>query len=130
MNAVKFDLNAYLWDDSNLHPDFAASFKRRRADGSYWKDAWAGRLPIRQVKPIECADGLTMSVQASETHYCSPRSNLGPYTEVEVGFPSQLVEELMEYAESPSTPTDTVYAYVPVTVVEAVIEKHGGLKQQ
>lgn len=82
---------------------------------------------LRQVLPITCADGLRLSVQASRDHYCTPRDSVGPWTAVEVGFPSERVEELMEYAENPKAPTDTVYGWVPVEVVEAVIEKHGGI---
>ena len=33
----------------------------------------------------------------------------------------------MNYAETPENPTETVYGWVPVEVVESVIEKHGGL---
>lgn len=44
----------------------------------------------------------------------------------EVGFPNQREELLMPYAEDPETPTETVYGYVPVTLVEQIIEKHGG----
>ena len=69
-----------------------------------------------------------MSVQASEGHYCRPRNNFGPYSMVEVGYPSEAVPELMEYAESPQTPTGTVYGYVPVEVVDVVIAAHGGIK--
>lgn len=82
---------------------------------------------FRQVRPIKCADGLELSVQASVTHYCSPRNGIGPWTAVEIGYPSERVEEFMEYAENPDEPTDTVYGRVPVEVVEAVIEKHGGI---
>lgn len=77
--------------------------------------------------PIECADGLTLSVQASVTHYCTPRDSVGPWIAVEIGFPSRRVGEFMEYAENPDDATGTVYGYVPVEVVEAVIEKHGGI---
>lgn len=35
----------------------------------------------------------------------------------------------MEYAENPSEPTDTVYGYVPVSIVEAVINSRGGIVQ-
>jgi hypothetical protein len=76
---------------------------------------------------IECADGLILSVQASSTHYATPRINHGPYTHVEVGYPSEPVEELMPYAEDGDCPTQTVYGYVPVEVVEQVIESHGGI---
>lgn len=76
---------------------------------------------------IVCADGLRLSVQAGDTHYCSPRDMNGPYYEVEVGFPSQPIDALMEYAEDPKDPTGTVYGYVPVSVVDAVIKEHGGM---
>ncbi|MFA5377810.1 MAG: hypothetical protein WC455_18815 [Dehalococcoidia bacterium] len=81
------------------------------------------------IRPkIECADGLILSVQASHGHYCTPREDEGPYTAVEVGYPSEAIPEFMEYCESPERPTDTVYGWVPFEVVEAVIEKHGGAK--
>jgi len=75
---------------------------------------------------IRCRDGFIMSVQVSKCHYCTPRNNIGPWTHVEVGFPSQKEDLLMEYAEDPDHPTETVYGYVPVEIVMAVIEKHGG----
>ena len=48
------------------------------------------------------------------------------YETCEVGFPNQREELLMPYAEDTETPTETVYGYVPVTLVEQIIEKHGG----
>ena len=76
--------------------------------------------------PIECADGFRMSVQASEYHNCAPQENEGPYEEVEVGYPSMEEPLLTPYAEDPSRLTETVYAWVPMHVVEKVIQKHGG----
>lgn len=35
----------------------------------------------------------------------------------------------MQYAEDEDRPTATVYGYVPVSVVEALIDKHGGIKE-
>lgn len=85
------------------------------------------REGFRQVRPIQCATGLRFSAQASMTHYCTPRDSTGPWEAVEIGFPSKRVAEFMDYAENPDDPTDTVYGYVPVEVVEAVIERHGGI---
>ncbi len=34
---------------------------------------------------------------------------------------------ILEYAEMPSDPTHTIYGQVPVDVVDALIEKHGGM---
>ena len=75
-----------------------------------------------------CEDGFSMSVQASFGAYCEPREDgAESYSEVEVGFPSEVEPLLMEWVESPNRPTETVYAYVPSSVVREVIEKHGGL---
>jgi hypothetical protein len=79
------------------------------------------------AKRIECADGFSLSVQAAHVAYCSPRRNIGPWHEVEVGFPSERPDYIMEYAEDPRRPTDTVYGYVPIELVEKLIAKHGGL---
>lgn len=81
----------------------------------------------KQMPKIFCCDGFSMSIQASQNHYCSPREDEGPYTAVEVGYPSEKEEKLMEYAENPSRPTDTVYGYVPVQLVNQIIDDHGGV---
>ena len=77
---------------------------------------------------IKCADNFEMSVQASKFHYCEPRLDSSYYVSVEVGFPSEKEDLLMEWADTPEDPTGTVYGWVPVEVVEEVIEKHGGIK--
>ena len=38
---------------------------------------------------VICKDGATLSVQAGEYLYCTPRNNSGPWGKVEVGFPSE-----------------------------------------
>jgi hypothetical protein len=76
---------------------------------------------------IICADGFSMSVQASSFTCCSPRlTGASVYSEVEVGFPSARVESLMPYCEDRHNPTDTVYGWVPVEIVSAIIANHGG----
>lgn len=86
------------------------------------------RNRCQQVPRLFCADGFNMSVQASDTHYCSPRDAIGPWQSVEVGLPSEPVAELMPYADDAEHPTGTVYGYVPVEVIDAIIAAHGGLK--
>lgn len=78
----------------------------------------------------ECEDGFTISIQASEFHYCTPRTNLstGNYDTVELGFPSEADELITEYAENPDNLTRTVYGYVPIEIVDELIKKHGGFK--
>jgi len=93
-------------------------------------------MVLPYIKPINkvavCADGFQMSVQASHFHYCSPRNDEGPYSTVEVGFPSEQEDLLVPYAEvwkdkgEEVDYTDLVYAYVPSSVVLEVVAKHGG----
>ena len=78
--------------------------------------------PMKELAPwIVCADGFALSVQASYTHYCSPRTDRGPYSKVEVGYPTEESPELEEFDSG------GVYGFVPVEIVDAVIEQHGGI---
>lgn len=81
------------------------------------------------VRPrICCKDGFSISVQGgTEFHYCTPRKHCNQYIEVELGFPSAVDILIGEYAEDPSDPTGTVYGYIPIEVVESLVEKHGGM---
>ena len=88
------------------------------------------RRPGYPLPGITCADGFTMSVQAGLFTYCSPRNDVGPWVEVEVGYPSSPEPMLFEYAETPGDWTNTVYPYTPVQVVANVIEVHGGFKEE
>ena len=79
------------------------------------------------AKPIECTDGFTMSVQASEFHYATPRSNnTKAYIEYEVGYPSEREELLMPFHECEDS---TVFCWVPAEVIIQVILKHGGMRR-
>ena len=83
---------------------------------------------FKMNKKVVCKDGFTMSVQAGETQYCHPReTGADKYTEVEIGFPNRPEDLLLEYAENGNRPTETVYAYVPASLVTLVIAKHGGM---
>jgi len=82
----------------------------------------------QRYKRIVCKDGFSVSVQASETSYCAPRyDNQSKYTSVELGFPSDYDELIIEWAEDKDRPSDTVYGWVPASVVNMLIAKHGGL---
>lgn len=104
------DLNAYLMSQRDLYdPKVTSNYS----------------FPL--AKRIVCSDGFSLSVQATHGAYCSPRENVGPWYEVEMGFPSEAPNaEIMAYAEDASKPKDTVYAYVPIELVEKLIEEHGG----
>lgn len=77
---------------------------------------------------IVCKDGYSISVQASEYHYCAPRINLedGCYYSVELGYPNEYDELINKYADDKDS-IDTVFGFVPTSVVDSLIEKHGGL---
>jgi|SRR5210317_500854 len=77
---------------------------------------------------IVCRDGFKMSVQGSSGHYCIPRvSNVDRYSSMEVGYPSEEEPLIMEYVEDIDHPTNTVYAYVPIHLIQEVIDNHGGI---
>lgn len=65
-----------------------------------------------------------MSVQASHFHYCRPREDQGPYSRVEVMHPDA-PESWGEYSD-----WENVYAYVPIEVVAAEIDRLGGFEEK
>jgi len=82
------------------------------------------------AEDLVCADGFSMSVQASEGHYCTPKRNFAPcYSHFEVGYPSKYQSELTRYKQGRGKATESVYAYVPVEVLESLVYKHGGVKK-
>jgi len=113
-----------------------------------------GHVGFHLPGQITCADGFTVSVIAGGGTYCTPRPTLclhlpghemvhepdgifgevahdypGPYTAVEVGFPSmnpEPWEEWRQFAEESEDPTETIYSYVPVGLVRSLVELHGG----
>lgn len=109
--------------------DLQTHVKSGKPIEAYILDPWAREHgAIRQAAPrLTCKDGFSMSIQASALSYCRPQDNFGPYTEVEVGYPSTVEDELMAYAENSEDYTGTVYPYTPIGVVLAIINKHGGV---
>lgn len=86
---------------------------------------------IQSLRPLLiCNDGFSMSVQASRMHGCSPRMDGNiEYSSVEVGYPEWEEELLIPYAYNKDDLTNTVYTYVPVDIVNKVIEKHRGIEE-
>lgn len=75
-----------------------------------------------------CKDGFSISIQASDSHYCTPKTNDDVIFEtVELGYPSKKEKSILKYAEDSDYPTGTVYAQVPVKIVDLLLEKHGGI---
>ena len=78
---------------------------------------------------VVCKDGFKMSVQAGQSLYSSPRDVADSYEEAEVGFPSAEESLLTSYAENEENLCGTVYGYVPCAVIDAVIDRHGGIDE-
>lgn len=80
---------------------------------------------------VVCNDGFSMSVQASYGHYCAPKftfdlsglSNF-PYYEFEIGYPSEDFPLLTKESDI------SIYSYVPLEIVENIIDTHGGIVEQ
>jgi hypothetical protein len=84
------------------------------------------RFPIN--KRVECPDGYSVSIQASANKYAIPGPNLGSWLSVELGFPSShdpLLEQYKETLGNNEPQEDSVFPYVPASVVEALLIKHG-----
>ena len=93
---------------------------------------WFQRTPFarhQQYPQITCKDGFQLSVQVGKFYYCAPRANTGPWSKVEVGFPSMAPELIQEWAEDPENLTDTVYVNVPIELVQQLIDLHGGIDE-
>lgn len=99
-------------------------------------EMWETELEYISVmyKHIECKDWYKISVQANYGAYCNPRitffrKHTFIYNEMELWFPNREDELINEYAES-NDYTQTVYPYVPVEIIEKLLEKHWWIKEQ
>lgn len=111
-------------------------------DAKILKRIMDGPRAILENVIIECADGLTMSLQTGAHMYCTPRDSIGPWTAVEIGYPSRELDQLWDHPPgiieafllaagvAEDTPTSKVYAYVPVTILLDIIIAAGGLRRQ
>ena len=95
-----------------------------------------GVMKVSRNPKLVCKDGFTMSVQAGEALYSSPRDVADEYEEAEIGFPSSPEPLITKYAEDWEVEgdddqrlCDTVYPYVPVELIDEVISKHGGIDE-
>ena len=91
-----------------------------------------GKIIRTTCPPFKCKDGFTVSIQAGESLYSHPRQwNADKYESVELGYPSEPDPLIAKWSENPEDDgTDTVYGWVPVDVVNKLIDKHGGLDEE
>lgn len=76
------------------------------------------------------ADGTSLSIQASDGHYCAPRCDMNEfseYHEFEIGFPSSHIAEIETYKDGTDEQQQSVFGYVPVEVINSLIEARGGV---
>lgn len=73
------------------------------------------------AKPVRCKDGSVLSVQASRTHACTPKSDIGPYAALEVMF-----EDTQGPLEWKGYFYYGVYNRVPVETIREYIRQCGG----
>lgn len=93
-----------------------------------YKFNWVNKLDMLERRPaLRLGDKLVLSIQASEMHYCVPRGNTGPYSHVEVGVMEGGVPKLLKRYTYDGEHVSVV-GFVPVSVVNYLIEKHGGVK--
>jgi len=82
----------------------------------------------KRNRRVVCKDGYSVSIQAHDGAYCSPRQDGAEYYSlVELGYPNQPDSLIERYAENLDEPRDTVYGYVPVNTVYLLLTKHKGI---
>lgn len=77
----------------------------------------------RPVNPITAGDGTCFSVQAGEYLYCTPRTNQGPWTHVEVMTITDGVEPKFWTQDA----GDQLAGYVPIEDVARELISRGNL---
>lgn len=80
------------------------------------------------VRPrVWCRDGFNISIQGGEGSYSTPRKNVKEFMAMECGYPNRVEELILEFADDPANPTETIYGWVPIEIIQQVIDKHGGI---
>ena len=95
----------------------------------YYEDGIMRRI---MTPYVICNDDFEFSCQASFSHYSEPKGLADEYTEVEIGFPSLNDRIIAKYREDYGCEeafSSAVYPYVPVEVVDELIEFHGGIDE-
>jgi hypothetical protein len=117
---------------SSIPFPFYLTRAREISNGIYYSQQLnVGKVPplglstLKQSPRIAMGDGShSISIQASETHHCEPRKNLEfwMYDSFECGFPTCTDSIIEPYGDG-----DGVYSRVPRAVLQAYIDKLGGI---
>jgi hypothetical protein len=83
---------------------------------------------------ILCNDGFNFSVQSTFGSYSSPRildrnddPNKYEFDSAEVGYPNRDEKMLEEYIDGSNSFCENIYAYVPIGIINQIVNKHGGI---
>jgi hypothetical protein len=109
--------------------------EKKDYNGTKFAQLWENGIHVRIMNPyVICNDDFEFSCQASYSHYSEPKGLADEYTQVEIGFPSlndRIIEKYREdYGwEDECGLTNAVYPYVPVEVVDELIQFHCGINE-
>ena len=110
--------------------------EKKDYNGTKFAQLWENGIHVRIMNPyVICNDDFEFSCQASYSHYSEPKGLADEYTQVEIGFPSlndRIIEKYREdYGwEDDCGLTNAVYPYVPVEVVDELIQFHCGINEE
>ena len=105
---IKTTIDKYLFEARRVRVE---EYSSQEGYGSSYGKTCA--IPMIEIEGTP----YKLSVQASSSHYCSPREDLQyVYEDVEIGFPNFNFskEFIFKYAEDGEYPQDTVYGFVPM----------------
>ena len=112
VSEIQTTLETYMWEARLQRVE---EYKEQDEQTSSFGFSYGKCCAIPKIKIADT--DYELSVQGSDTHYCSPRESMQEvYDEVEIGFPNFIFSEnfINQYAEEPESPKDTVYANVPM----------------
>lgn len=80
---------------------------------------------------IYCADGFNISIQCNNGSYCASENGTRVFGYdwklLEWGFPSEKDDILNESAEDSTDVTKTVGGYVNISILQELMDRHGGI---
>lgn len=131
---IHIDPNAEAWDDDedddddddNDEDDAEESATNEFLREHYIPNKHGKYVPRPRAK---CADGYSVSIQAGSGAgvRCWPNEDTDKFTHVALDMPSCVDEELLPYRYDLDDPEEIFYFFVPIEVMDKVLEKHGGI---
>lgn len=134
---IRIDPDAETWDDEDdlpfgkPHDDEDEDDDEESMTNEFLREHY---IPKKHGKYVprpraKCADGYSVSIQAGSGAgvRCWPNEDTDKFTHVALDLPSCVDEELLPYRYDLDDPDEIFYFFVPVEIVDKVLEKHGGI---